>query len=92
MTHPDVLVLQVLQQVFPELKCFQLFAGLRVDESKSALMPVGSWHPPEKKTRAEIWLPITSSYKYLGVMLGAVIPEEAFAPALQKALGPAYSV
>ena len=31
-------------------------------------------------------IPIKASYKYLGVILGNVSPEQAYAPALQKAL------
>ena len=33
-----------------------------------------------------------TAYTYLGIKLGYVAPEEAFAPALQKALGRAHSM
>ena len=70
-----------------ELRLFRGIAGLRVNASKSALMPIGLWLPDDRLLLSDTGLPIKQSYKYSGVVLGQVTPEEAYAPALQKALG-----
>jgi len=66
--------------------------GLEVNAGESALMTVGTWTSEDLLPLAPVGLPVKRSYKYFGVVLGNVTPEESYALALQKALGRAYSM
>ena len=85
-------VARLMQLALEELSQFQLHGGLEVNAGKSALMTVGLWSSEDLLLLAPLGLPVKQSYTYLGVVLGNVTPEESYAPALQKALGRAYSM
>ena len=55
-------------------------------------MIVGPWETSEQELLDATGINVQTAYTYLGVKLGYVAPEEAFAPALQKALRRAHSM
>ena len=74
------------------LELFSGFSGLSINSDKSGILLAGIWDDAAKSLFSYIDIKISSSYKYLGVKLGHVSPSEAFAPAMQKAIGRALSM
>ena len=60
--------------------------GLNVNFAKSYLIPKGEWTPKQKQLLARAGMQVKDSAKYLGVKFGEVTPQQAFAPAIQKAM------
>ena len=60
--------------------------GLVMNLSKSAFLIKGVWNEDRKRTLAAFGIPIKDKVKYLGVLIGHVTPDEAYAPLLARAL------
>ena len=69
---------------------FSEHTGLSVNLSKSAILLKGYWPPNSLAVVDSTKIPIKASYKHLGV--GNRRPGQAYAPALHKALGWAFSM
>ena len=82
----------LLLQCLDLLERFSIFSGLHINLDKSGILLAGIWDDAAKSLFSCTNIKVCSSYKYLGVKLGYVSPEEAFAPAMQKAMGRALSM
>ena len=91
-TAPPMMAVTLLLQCLDVLERFSIFSGLSINSYKSGILLVGIWNDATKAFFSCIDIKVCSSYKYLGVKLGYVSPEEAFAPAMQKAMGRALSM
>ena len=63
------------------------FFGLEVNQDKSAFVLKGESSKFDKACIASHGWPIKDRYKHLGVFLGDISPEEAYASALARAMG-----
>ena len=81
-----------LRSCIEVMKMFSQFCGLQINHDKGAILIVGPWETSEQELLDATGINVQTAYTYLGVKLGYVAPEEAFAPALQKALGRAPSM
>ena len=63
-----------------------------MNKGKSAILLKGEWLPQLQAALTQLGIPIQKTYKYLGILLGHVTPEQSFSLALNKALGRAYSM
>ena len=84
--------LRVMKGVIAALERFGDFSGLRLNFDKTRFLFRRFWPDPVRQQMAELGCKADSSARYLGIQLGVVSPEEAFAPALAKALARARSV
>ena len=84
--------MRVMKGVIAALERFGDFSGLRLNCDKRRFLLRGFWPDPVRQQMAELGCKADSSTRYLGIQLGVVSPEEAFAPALAKALARARSV
>ena len=84
--------LRVMKGVIAALERFGDFSGLRLNFDKTRFLLRGFWPDPVRQQMAELGCQADSSARYLGIQLGAVSSEEAFAPALAKALARARSI
>ena len=84
--------LRVMKGVIAALERFSDFSGLRLKFDKTRFLLRGFWPDPVRQQMAQLGCKAVSSARYLGIQLGVVSPEEAFAPALAKALARARSV
>ena len=89
MPRPTV---RVMKGVIAALQRFGDFSGLRPNYDKTRFLLRGFWPDPVRQQLAELGCKADSSTRYLGIQLGDVSPEEAFAPALAKAMTCARSV
>ena len=69
------------------LQDFTFHVSLEVNPDKSALVLKGAWSEFDKSCLASHGWPIKDRYKYLGVFLGDISPQEAYASALARATG-----
>ena len=82
-------LLKLLAPVFDE---FEEVVGLSLNCDKCATLEKRAWTEHEKALAAGAGFPLASKYKYLGVLLGNLCPQEAFAPPIAKAMGRASSM
>ena len=73
-----------------EMSRFLAHSRLHVNSGKSAILLKGEWPPHLQALLSPFGIPIQSSYKYLGIVLGHVTSEQSFSLALTKALAKAY--
>ena len=83
---------QVLLHIMAEMKAFSLHTGLHVNKGKSAILLKGDWLPQSRALLSKLGMPIQTSIKYLGILLGHVTAEQFFPLALNKALSRAYAM
>ena len=83
---------RVMKGVVAALERFGDFSGLRQNFNKTRFLPQGLWPDIVCQQLAELGCKLDSSMRYLGIQLGDVSAEEAFAPALAKAMTRARSV
>ena len=74
------------------LSTFTRQAGLQVNCGKSGILLKGTWLPADKALVSTLGFPIVSSYKYLGILLGHVTPQEFFFLAVAKANKRAFAM
>ena len=84
--------LRVMKGVIAALEGFGDFSSLRLNFDKTRFLLRGFWPDPVRQQMAELGCQADSSARYLGIQLGAVSSEEAFAPALAKALARVRSI
>ena len=89
---PPALAASLMLLARSALDTFTSFSGLSINIAKSALLLKGHWEAAALVALSRTGLPVSKSYKYLGVILGDVPSEQAFAPALRKAMGRAASM
>ena len=82
----------ILMPIMTEMSCFTAHTGLKMNKGKSAILLKGEWPPQLQAALTQLGIPIQKTYKYLGILLGHVTPEQSFSLALNKALGRAYSM
>ena len=74
------------------LDIFSDTTGLTVNLPKSALLLKGSWTPDLHTSLHTTKISVKDRFKCLGVLMGHISSEAAYDPALQKALGRAFSM
>ena len=84
--------LRVMKGVIAALERFGDLSGLRLNFDKTRFLLRGFWPDPVRQQMEELGCKADPSTRYLGIRLGAVCSEEAFAPALAKAMARARSV
>ena len=85
-------VIPVLSLVFSEMSCFSAHSGLHINKCKSAFLLAGDWPLHAQAQLLQFGIPIQTSCKYLGILLGYVTPEQSFSLALNKALSRAHAM
>mmetsp|Transcript_112900 Transcript_112900/g.196005 ORF Transcript_112900/g.196005 Transcript_112900/m.196005 type:complete len:167 (-) Transcript_112900:345-845(-) len=75
-----------------ERDTFSGTTGLSLNSSKSGILVKGSWVPVLVLSLRIMKIPVKNRCKYPDVFIGHISPEVAYDPALQKALGRAFSV
>ena len=83
---------RVMKGVIAALERFGDISGLRLNFDKTRFLLRGFWPDPVRQQLAELGCKADSSPRYLGIRLGDVSSEEAYAPALAKAMTRARSV
>ena len=74
------------RRCLPIFHRFAPYTGLKANFDKLHLIPKGEWTPEQKQFRARTGMKVKDSAKYLGMKFGEVTPQQAFAPAIQKAM------
>ena len=87
---PDTV--RVLADIMSEMTKFSAHSGPHVNKIKFAILLRGDWQPQQRAMLSTLGIPMKSSYKYLGILLGHVTSEQSFSVALNKALSRAYAM
>ena len=85
-------VIPVLSLIISAMSCFSAHSGLHINKGKSAFLLAGDWPPHMQALLSQFSIPIQSSYKYIGIVLGHVTSEQSFSVALKKALARAHAM
>ena len=91
-TLPPHEVILVLSLIISAMSCFSTHSGLHINKGKSAILLARDWPPHVQALLSQFGIPIQSSYKYLGIVLGHVTSEQSFSLALNKALARAHAM
>ena len=83
---------RVMKGAIAALERFGDFSGLRLNFDNTRFVLRGFWPDPVRQQLAEPSCEADASTRYLGIQLGDVSSEEAYAPALAKAMARARSV
>ena len=77
--------------VWSRIQEFSEVTGLFTNLDKFNILLKGQWDSVHRVQLLSTGLKIVEKYKYLGIVLGATTAEEAYGPALRKAIGRAVS-
>ena len=87
---PPKAVCKLLPLIFEHLHQFGIFVGLRLNLSKSAFLVKGVWPDAYRESLRSFGIEIKDRVKYLGILLGHVTSEEAYAPIMARASAKAH--
>ena len=83
---PPPTVCKLLTHIFEAIRVYGLFVGLRINLGKSAFLLKGEWGKDHKRILASFGVPVKAKIRYLGIVLGHVSCEEAYAPTIARAM------
>ena len=81
---PAPLATKLVARVFEVLKIYGEHVGLKLNHKKSAFILKGVWIEKHRNLLLGLGVNIKESVRYLGIQLGHVSPEEAYAPLLAR--------
>ena len=82
---PPAEVLPLLDKVFDIIKVYGYNVGLKINLDKSAFLLKGFWHDHTQARLQKFGVSVRTRVKYLGVLIGHLTAEEAYAPIMARA-------
>ena len=83
--HPETEPQPPLPPIFEHLRQFGIFVGLQIELSKSAFITKGAWTDQYVTVLKSFGVEVKQKVKYLGIVLGHVTSEKAYAPVITRA-------
>ena len=83
-------VCAILPQICDQLRVYGVYVGPRLNLGKSAFLIKGAWTPRHLEVPRSFGIQVKQKVKYLGVLVGHVSSEEAYAPLIARALHRAH--
>ena len=80
------IVCRLLTHIFEAIQIYGLFVGVRINLGKSALLLNGEWGDDHKRILASFGMSVKCKIKYLGIVVGHVSSEEAYAPTIARSM------
>ena len=87
---PPSAVCALLPQIFEHMRIYGVFVGLRLNLGISAFLVKGMWEQRHLDALRTFGIQVKQKVKYLGVLVGHVSSEEAYAPLIARALHRAH--
>ena len=75
----------LLSKVFDAIRVYGYAVGLKINLDKSAFLTKGIWQELELQRLSQFGVSVRQKVKYLGILLGHVSSDEAYAPVLARA-------
>ena len=88
--QPPSTVCAVLPWIFEALQVYGVYLGLRMNLGKSAFLIKGTWTPRYLEALNSFGIHVNQKVRYLGVLVGHVSSDEAYAPLIARALHRAH--
>ena len=82
---PPAQTFPLLSKVFDAIRVYGYIVGLKINPDKSAFLTKGMWQEHDLHRLSQFGVCVRQKVKYLGILLGHVSSDEAYAPVIARA-------